>query len=343
MSHDSISRLSCEVMRFAVLTVMMLLLGVANILFGAIHIAPGEVVDALTGRGDNEAIRFIIVNSRLPQALTAILCGAGLSVSGLLLQTVFRNPLAGPSILGISSGASLGVALVMLLFGGTLNIAGLSWGGFTAVIAGALGGSMLVMGCLMALSSLLKNNLMLLITGILTGYLAGSLTTLLSSLSTAQVLQGYIMWGMGTFGDVTSTSLPWLAIVVAAGLAGALLMSKPLDILMLGESYAANLGVSVTAMRNMLLLVTGILTAVITAFCGPVAFVGLAVPHIARMIFHTDRHRVLVPASMLVGAILCLSCNVASTLPADTVIPVNALTPVVGVPVILYVILHSRR
>lgn len=319
------------------------LLFVANLFFGAIHIPADVVVDSLLGKGDNDALRFIVRGSRLPQAITAMLAGAGLSVSGLLLQTSFRNPLAGPSILGVSSGASLGVALVLLLFGGTFTFGSQTLGGYVAVMAGALAGSLIIMVILMALSTVVKNNTMFLITGILIGYLASSVSTLLSSLSEANEIQNYVIWGMGSFGDVTSRQLPWFSILTFFGLAISLLLSKPLNIFQLGDRYAANLGINVKRVRNIILFATGILTAVITAFCGPIAFVGMAMPHISRMIFRTDNHWILIPATMLTGAILCLACNIASVIPENNVIPVNALTPIVGVPVILYVILSKRR
>lgn len=329
--------------RFGLLIVLLISFFAANLFFGAIHIPAPEVVDAFLNRSENEALRFIVVNNRLPQAITAMLGGAALAVTGLLLQTAFHNPLAGPSILGISSGASLGVALVMLFLGGSLSVGSLSWGGNAAIVVGALVGSLGIMGMLIALSNIVKNNLMLLITGIMTGYLTSSIVTLLSSVSTAQGVQNYVMWGMGTFGDVSTERLPWFSLFTVLGLLMSLLLAKPLNILLLGDNYAANLGVNVKTVRNLLLLATGVLTAIVTAYCGPVAFVGLAVPHISRMIFKTDNHWVLIPAAMLIGAILCLGCNVASTTPENTVIPINALTPVVGVPVILYVILRARR
>lgn len=327
---------------FLLLVFSAIALFVANIFFGAIHIAPEEVWAALSGESQNEALKFIVVNSRLPQAITALLAGAGLAATGLLLQTAFHNPLAGPSILGVSSGASLGVALVMLFLGGSLSLGSLSFGGSVAVIAGALAGSLLIMGILIALSSLVKNNLMLLIAGIMIGYLTSSIVTLLSSLSTAQGLQSYVMWGMGTFGDVSMKQLPWFVSFTVIALVLTVLLAKPLNILLLGDNYAANLGINVRHVRNLLLVSTGVLTAIVTAYCGPISFVGIAVPHIARIIFKTDNHWILIPATMLLGAILCLGCNIASVLPANNIIPINALTPVVGVPVILYVIFRGR-
>lgn len=330
--------------RFLFLTAGIMILFAANLFFGAVHIPASDVLGVLTGgEVDNEAMRFIIVGHRLPQAVTALLAGGGLGISGLMLQTSFRNPLAGPSILGISSGASLGVAIVMLFFGGAVSIGELSAAGHVGTIAGALAGSLAVMGLLIAMSSVLKNDLMLLIAGIMTGYLTGSAVTLLSSFATAQGLQGYIMWGMGTFDNVPSSQLPWFAGFVGIGLIMSLSLAKPLNVMLLGESYARNLGVRVTRMRNMLLLSTGILTAVITAYCGPISFIGMAIPHVARFYFRTDNHWVLMPATVLLGGMTALACNAASTIPDNTVIPVNALTAIIGVPVVLTVIFRNRK
>ena len=326
-----------------ILGIATLLLFVANIFFGAVHLPASEVLAALTGStGDDGAVGFIVLGSRLPQAVTAMLAGAGLGVSGLLLQTAFRNPLAGPSVLGISSGASLGVALVMLFMGGTLTVGSMSLAGNAAVVGGALAGSMAIMALLIALSSIVRNDLMLLITGIMIGYLPSSVVTLLSSLSTAQGVHGYVMWGMGTFGDVAPGQLPWFASITIAGLILSLLLAKPLNLLLLGDNYARNLGVRVVAVRNLLLLATGLLTGVITAYCGPLAFIGMAVPHVARFYYRTDNHWVLIPATMLTGAVVALGCNVVSTIPDNTIIPINALTAIIGVPIILTVILRRR-
>ena len=255
----------------------------------------------------DEALEYIVLGSRVPQAVTALLAGAGLAASGLMLQTVFRNPLAGPSILGITSGASLGVALVILFFGGMISIGAESLGGNIAVA--------------------------------MTGYLASSLVTLLSSLSTAEGIQNFVMWGMGTFSGVSADRLPWFALLSAIGLLMSMLLAKPLNLLLLGDSYAANLGVDVKRVRHMLLIATGLLSAVITACCGPIGFIGLAMPHIARIIFRTDDHLLLMPATMLCGAILALGCNLISVLPDGNIIPIKALA---GVPVVLYVILKKK-
>lgn len=313
---------------------------VLNLFFGAIHIPSGEVWSALTG-GDvsNEALRFIVIESRLSQALTALLAGASLAASGLMLQTLFRNPLAGPSILGITSGASLGVAVILLMAGGAItgSASGLGWS--MAVTAGALAGSFVVMSILIVLSHRVRSNLTLLIAGMMTGYLASSFVTLLSSTSTAKGLQSYVMWGMGTFTGVSLERMPWFAIICAAGLFISLAMTKPLNLLLLGDNYAANLGVNVKRARLWLLISTGLLSAIVTACCGPIGFIGLAMPHIARLIMRTDDHRLLLPATMLTGAIIALACSLLSVLPDGNVIPINALTPLAGVPVVLYVIL----
>lgn len=331
-------------MRFIILSILTVLLLVANVFFGAIHIPASEVAEILGGGMNmDNPLGYIVVGSRIPQALTALLAGAGLAVTGLMLQTAFRNPLAGPSILGISSGASLGVALVMLFFGGTITLGTLSVGGYTAVIAGALAGSLAVMALLIAFSARVKGELMLLIIGIMTGYLTSSLVTLLSSLSSAEGVRGYVMWGMGNFSGVSLAQLPWFASITLAALLCSVLLAKPLNILLLGDNYARNLGVRVGAVKNMLLLVTGVLTAVITAYCGPVAFIGLAIPHVARMIWRTDNHWVLIPGTMLCGAVVALGCNLISVLPEGNIIPINALTPLVGVPVIIYVIVKRSR
>lgn len=289
----------------------------------------------------SETVRFIVIENRLPQAITALLAGSGLAVTGLLMQTSFRNPLAGPSVLGISSGASLGVAIVSLLFGGTLSWGALSWTGNAAIILGALIGSLVVMGVLLLLSARLKNDLMLLIVGMLIGYLTSSVVSLLSSLATAGSLQGFIFWGMGTFSNVSLSKIPVFSVLTLTGLIMSWLLAKPLNILLLGDNYARNLGLNLNRVRNILLISTGLLTAIITAYCGPIAFIGLAMPHVARLIFRTDNHWILIPASMLCGAGVCLGCNLLSVIP-NTIIPINALTPIVGVPVILYVILHRR-
>lgn len=331
-------------MKLLVLAIITFALLVSNLLFGAVSFPVSDILSVLIGgEASDEMLAYIIIEGRLPQALTALLAGAALSASGLMLQTVFRNPLAGPSILGITSGASLGVALVVLLFGGVVTIGAESLGGGLAVTIGALIGSFGVMALLVTLSVRLKSNLTLLIIGMMTGYLTSSLVTLLSSIANANSIQGFVMWGMGTFGNVGLSRLPWFAAIVITGLLMSMLLCKPLNLLLLGDNYAANLGVNVHRVRQTLLLATGLLSAIVTACCGPIGFVGLAMPHIARMLMRTDDHMQLMPATMLCGAMLTLSCTLASVLPSGSVIPINALTPLAGVPVVLYVILRRRN
>ena len=328
---------------FILLVAGVCILFIANLLFGSIHIAPEIVWESIFMPDSDNTMGFIVRESRLPTAFTALLAGGALGVSGLMLQTLFRNPLAGPSILGISSGASLGVALVVLFFGGSVSLGFADWSGTMAISAGAIVGSAAVMGALIIFSSYIHSDLLLLITGIMVGYLTSSLVTLLSSFATAEGIQGYVSWGMGSFTAVSSDSLPIFAILIVLSLFTSVFLSKPLNILLLGYDYARNLGVNIKFVRNCLLIISSLLTAVVTAWCGPISFIGLTIPHIARLLFRTDNHLILLPATMLCGSIVSLACNVASTIPENAVIPINALTPLFGVPVILYIILHKRR
>lgn len=316
---------------------------ICALFIGAVDIPASQVCDVLLGKDvGNEALSYIIIGSRLPQAITALLTGAGLAASGLMMQTMFRNPLAGPSILGISSGANLGVALVMLILGSTVTIGSLTVSGYFSVIIGAFIGSIFIMGILILLSSILRNDLMLIITGVLISYLTSSVITLLNYSASAHGLQGFILWGMGSFNGVSLSQLPVFSAFTIVGLIMALMLVKPLNVLLLGDQYARNLGIPIKTVRNLLLLATGILTAVSTAFCGPIAFIGLAVPHIARLIWQTDNHRILMPGTILVGAAVALLCSIISVLPAGGVAPINAVTPIIGVPVILYVVLRRK-
>lgn len=330
-------------MRFIVISILLAALFLLNLFVGSVKIPPAEVLDILFNGGDpNGPLRFIVIGSRLPQAVTALMAGASLTVSGLMLQTAFRNPLAGPSILGISSGASLGVAFVMLLLGGSVTAAGYSFGGYMAILIGSFVGSIAIMGLLLLFSVWLKNDLMLLITGIMVGYLASSIITLLNYLSSEQGVHSYMMWGMGNFNGVALNQLPLFTIALGVGLTLSILMIKPLNVIQLGENYALNLGIRMQWVRNMLLVTTGLLTSVVTAFCGPISFIGLAVPHIVRMIFRVADHRIIIPGCILVGGATGLLCNLLCVLPADILLPLNGVTPLIGVPVILYVILKNR-
>lgn len=326
------------------LGVLIVLLFVANLLVGSVSIPAGEVLRILLGEDTGRASwRYIVWEARLPQALTAMLAGSALSACGLLLQTAFRNPLAGVSILGVNSGAGLGVAVVMLLLGGTLSTGAFSLSGFFSVLAGAFAGALAVMALILFFSTVVRSNVMLLIIGLMVGYLVSSVVSLLNFMSTAEGVQSYMVWGMGHFGGVSLRQMPAFAAVVLAGLAGALLLVKPLNALLLGERYAENLGVRVRRVRHVLLVVVGVLTAVTTAFCGPVLFIDLAVPHIARLLLPTANHRLLLPATMLAGAVVALACNLACVLPGGAgLIPLNAVTPLIGAPIVIYVIVRQR-
>ena len=287
---------------------------------------------------------YIVMQSRLPQAITAMLCGASLAVCGLMLQTAFHNPLAGPSVFGINSGASLGVALVMLLFGGSVVAGSFSLTGFIAVLTAAFVGAMAVMALILLFSTMVRNNVMLLIIGIMIGYLSNSAISLLNFFATEQGVQSYMVWGLGNFGGVSMSQMPFFALTTIVGLLAAMALVKPLNALLLGEQYAENLGFNTRRVRNQLLFVTGLLTAITTAYCGPVVFIGLAVPHVARLLLGTDNHHYLMPATILTGAAVALLCNIICVSPgAKGIIPLNAVTPVMGAPVIIYVILQQKR
>ena len=326
-----------------ILPVLIVILFALNLMTGAVRIPLADVVSILMGDDEvRESWRYIIWESRLPQGVTAMLCGAALAVSGLMLQTAFRNPLAGPSVFGITSGAALGVAVVMLLLGGSVSIGMLDLSGFLAVWVSAFAGAMAVTGIIFLFSSLVRNGVMLLIVGLMIGYLSASVVSLLNFFATEQGVKSYIMWGMGDFGSVSMGQLPVFVAVIMAGLLASLSMIKPLNALLLGEEYAENLGVNTIRVRNQLLVITGVLTATTTAFCGPIAFIGLAVPHVTRLVLATENHRLLLPATVLVGAVTALLCNLICSLPADGAIPLNAVTPLIGAPIIIYVIVKGR-
>lgn len=316
------------------------LLLMLNLLVGSVAIPTQDVLAILTGQDVGKlSWQFIILQSRLPQALTALLCGAALSTSGLLLQTSFQNPLAGPSIFGINSGAALGVALVMLLLGGSVSTALFSVGGAWAVLLAAFVGAMAVTGIIFMFAQWVKSSVMLLIIGMMIGYLASSAIALLNFFATQEGVKSFTMWGMGNFGGVSLSQLPMFTGAIVIGLVGSILLIKPLNALLLGETYARNLGVDVRSVRSWLLVITGWLTAVTTAYCGPVAFIGLAVPHLARLVIGTDNHLQLLPITMAMGALIALLCQLVCVLPGSQgILPLNAVTPLIGAPVIIYII-----
>ena len=326
-------------------TLLIILLFCVSMIIGAVDIPVSEVISILSGKTSEKASwQYIVLQSRLPQTITAMLCGGALAVSGLMLQTAFRNPLADPGIFGINSGASMGVALVMLLLGGNITAGTLSLTGFVATLFAAFIGAMLVMALILFFSTIVRNNVMLLIIGIMIGYITSSGISLLNYFATEDGVQSYMVWGLGNFGGVTMDQMPVFASICILGLITSLLLIKPLNALLLGEQYAENLGVNTLRVRNYLLVVTGLLTAITTAYCGPISFIGLAVPHIARMLLGTDNHQWLMPATILTGAVIAMLCNILCVLPGDNgIIPLNAVTPIIGAPVIIYVIAKQRK
>lgn len=331
------------------LTVSMVVLFFCNLVLGSVNIPLDQALSVLMGgEAEKASWTFIILQSRLPGAITASMCGASLALCGLLLQTFFRNPLAGPSVLGISNGASLGVAVVMLAMGGIVGASGemgggLDLGGSVAVILGAFAGAVSITLLYLVVTRFVRNNLVILILGIMVGYLSSSAVTLLNFFATVENVHSYVSWGMGSFSNVSLGQAPLLCGISLTGILLALWQTKAFNTLLLGEGYAINLGVNISRVRTVVLLSTGILTSVTTAFCGPVSFIGLAVPHIARMLVKTYDHRILMPATMLGGATIAMLCNLICILPHSMVIPLNAVTPIFGAPVIIYIILHRRK
>lgn len=311
----------------------------AGLVYGSVDIPLPDVWAILTGgEPQRESWRYIVMESRLPQALTALLAGSALAVSGLLLQTAFRNPLAAPDIFGVTSGASLAVALLTLApaVASSMLLAAVS--SVAAAFVGAVAVTMLIW----TIGKMVRSNVVLIIIGIMIGYLASSAITLLSFFATEEGVKSFAVWGMGNFGNVSMQQMPLFATITLVALAASMLLTKPLNALLMGEHYAENLGINVHRVRNVLLVVTGLLAAVVTAFCGPIAFIALAVPHIARLLLHTADHRLLLPVTLLAGGAVALLCNVLTTLPGNgSILPLNAVTPLVGAPVIIYVIVKS--
>lgn len=305
---------------------------------GTVNIPIDETARILLGQtGGKESWSYIVLELRLPSTVVAILSGASLGVAGLLLQTAFRNPLAGPSILGVSTGASFGVALLTLLLPGILAPA------FASIIGAALG-AVAVIVMLLAFSMVIRSSVMLLIVGIMVSYLTSSAISLMNFYATQEGVHSFVIWGLGNYSGVGLQYLLLFSTVTVALLIVSLFLVKPLNALLLGEQYAANVGISVNRSRNVILLVSGGLVAIVTAFCGPIAFIGLAIPHFARLVFKTSNHKLLLPAVIVTGALTGLFTLWVAALPGDKgMLPLNAITPFIGVPVVLYIILNRRR
>ena len=316
-----------------------------NLSLGSASIPIDDVFNALIGKStSNENWQYIIQDYRLPKAITAILVGSGLGISGLLMQTLFRNPLAGPFVLGISSGASLGVALVILgagFFGASLTALLISkW---SIVIAASLG-SFLVLLAVLIVSTKVRDTMAILIIGLMFGSITTAVVSVLSYFSTADQLQQYIFWGFGSLGNLSWSELLIFFIIYSIGILLSLVSIKALNTLLLGENYAKSLGLNIKQSRLLIIIATSLLAGTTTAFAGPIAFIGLAIPHLTRQIFNTSNHKVLLPAVFVLGAIVMLICDSIAQLPtSDYTLPINAITSLIGAPVVIWLLVRKRK
>lgn len=335
-------------MWFAMLVAAIPLLMLINLAMGSVSVPFSEVVSILLGNsaGDDTVWRNIVLHTRLPQTVTALFCGAGLSVAGLLMQTVFRNPLAGPSVLGVSSAASLGVAFAILLsgsLGGTL-MHRFGVVGNAALTFSAIAGAMTVMLLIAFLANRLQGKATLLIVGVMIGYIASAVTGVMKYFSSEEEVRAYVVWGLGSFSRVTGGQVYVFASLIAIFLPFTLLLAKWLNIMLLGEMYAISLGLDIRRARTVVIIVAGTLTAIVTAYCGPIMFLGLAVPHICRGLLRSADHRLLLPATMLCGASIALLCNLIARLPGlEGALPVNSVTALIGAPITLWILLRRKK
>lgn len=318
-----------------------------NLVLGSVSIPLRSVWNILWSAGDESVIwQNIIWKSRVPQALTALVAGAGLSVSGLQMQTVFRNPLAGPSVLGISSGASMGVAFVVLLSGslGGVALSKLGFMGEIALTIAAIAGSLSIMALIVFVSQKVRGNVTLLIIGVMIGYVANAVIGVLKFFSVEEDIRAYVIWGLGSFARVSGDQMTLFICIMLVLLPLSFLLIKTLNLLLLGDAYARNLGLNIKRARLLVITCSGVLVAIVTAYCGPIVFLGLAVPHLCQGMFRTSDHRILMPASLLVGASLALVCNLIARMPGfEGALPVNSVTALVGAPVVMSVLFNKRR
>lgn len=333
-----------NIILLSVIVIIGIIMFILNLFVGSVQIPLEELLAVLSGK-EGGTSSVIVREYRLPQAITALLAGAALSVSGLLMQTLFRNPLADPSMLGISSGSSLGVALV-ILFSGLFGSNALSSMGLLSNIGITLAafiGAFSVLTLILGFSSRLKNMTTLIIVGLMISYIAGSLTDMMKYFSMKEDVHAFVIWGMGSFSSVGSSKLLFFSITIAIGLISSIFLVKNLNIMILGEHYAENLGINTKRNNFVVIVISGYLTAVVTAFCGPIAFLGLAIPHLARFIFRTSDHRMLLPAVILIGMVMSLFCNLIARLPGfEGNLPINAVTALIGAPIVIWVILKRR-
>ena len=330
---------------FILLSVLLMVLFFVNISLGSVSIPFEDIFKAISGSSTTkESWETIILNFRLPKAITAIIVGSGLSICGLLMQTLFRNPLAGPFVLGISSGASLGVAILILgssVFGGFLLSSSIS--NWSLPIAASLG-AFLVLSAVIIAANKVRNTMSILIIGLMFGSLTSAIISVLAYFSEADKIQQYLFWSFGSLGNLSWNEIVVFAIIYIIGILGTFAVIKPLNSFLLGENYAKSLGINIKKNRNIVLLITSILTGVITAFSGPIAFVGLAVPHIARMIFTTSNHKILIPAVLILGAIVLLICDSIAQLPtSEFTLPINAITSLFGAPIVIWLLIRKKK
>ena len=330
---------------FLALSLGLVAIFILNISLGSVSISFSTIIDSFLVKSSNFSNQeYIIQNYRLPKAITAVLVGSGLGISGLLMQTLFKNPLAGPFVLGITSGASLGVALVILgsaVFGGFLATFLISkW---SLVIAASLGG-FLVLLLVLVVSSKVRDTMAILIIGLMFGSITAALVSVLSYFSSAEQLQQYIFWGFGSLGDLDWQELIIFAIIYSIGLLFSIVSIKALNTLLLGDNYAKSLGLDLKKSRFIIIIATSLLAGTITAFAGPIAFIGLAIPHLTRQIFKTSNHKILLPAVFLIGAIIMLICDSIAQLPnSDYSLPINAITSLIGAPVVIWLLVRQRK
>ena len=333
--------------KFILLLVGLLLFFVLNLLLGTVKIPVDAILCILFGDESQQEIwRNIILSSRVPQALTATVAGARLAVSGLQMQTVFRNPLAGPSVLGISNGASLGVAFVVLMSGslGGVALSRLGYLGDAAMSVAAIVGALAVMALILYVSQKVKGSVTLLIIGVMIGYLATAIIGVLKFFSAEEDVKAYVVWGLGSFARVSGDQMMLFVLLMTGLLPLSMLLSKTMNLLLLGDYYASNLGLNLRRARLLVISSSGILVAIVTAYCGPIMFIGLAVPHLCRALFQTSDHRILMPACMLTGACLALACNLVARMPGfEGALPVNSVTALIGAPVIASVIFRRHQ
>lgn len=322
-----------------------IILFILNLFIGSVTIPFSDLFKVFFSEESNPTVRTIVMDYRLPQAVTAMFAGAALSISGLLMQTLFRNPLADPSMLGISSGAGLGVAITILLTGilggSALSTMGI-WSNLGVSLAAFVGATFVLM-LILGFSTRLRNMTTLIIIGLMISYLAGSLTDIMKFFSMKEDIHAFVIWGMGSFSAVGTSKLMFFSISVIIGLFASLFLSKNLNVILLGDLYAENLGINVKRNNLFIILISGYLTAIVTAYCGPIAFLGLAIPHLARFTFKTSDHRILTPAVMLIGMTVSLLCNLVARMPGfEGNLPINAVTAFIGAPVVIWVILRKR-